>query len=208
MRKSRSVASKKGAAGPGGGPQVNFIPSLFPANTVEICSSCGRAAPPIDDSAGDASPGLTEPPMALTRQSEAQNGIPERVRDTADSFVTLVAAHFKVANLELVADLRSRSSRLAVQLAIGLVALIGYVLLMVGVALTAVPWAGRALAFVLLGGVHLFVALVAGIVVGLKRRRVPQVGRVLASIEKSVSTVTEAVTESPAYTSEHSHARA
>jgi uncharacterized membrane protein YqjE len=135
--------------------------------------------------------------MVARRQGEDQAGVPERVRDTADSFVALVAAHFRVANLELVADLRARTGRFVVQLAIGLVALIGYVLLMVGVAVAIVPWVGRPWAFVAVGAFHLAAALVAAIVIGLRRQRVPQVRQLLASIGQSVSSVADAVAIAP-----------
>ncbi len=135
--------------------------------------------------------------MVTRRQSEEQTGIAFLVRETADSFVTLVAAHFKVANLELVADLHSRTGRLAVQLAIGVVALVGYVLLMVGVALTAVEWVGRPQAFLLLGAVHLAAAAIAGVVIGLKRRRVSRGNGVIDSMSRSVASMADAVMPAP-----------
>jgi hypothetical protein len=148
--------------------------------------------------------------MATRAQGEEQSGIPFLVRETADGFVTLVAAHFKVANLELVADLHSRTSRLAVQLAIGVVALIGYVLVMVGVALTAVPWVERSQAFLLLGGVHFAAALVAGTVIGLKHRRVSRGGGVIDSMSRSVTSVADAVMPAPlpAQAQREAHGRA
>jgi hypothetical protein len=132
------------------------------------------------------------------------------VRETADSCVALVAAHFKVANLELVAELRSRAGRLAVQLAIGLIALVGYVLLAVGAAFAAAPSIGHSLAFVLLGAAHLVAAAIAAAVIGLRQRRVPEAKPVIASIGRSVATVAEVVTAKPpaVRTQERPHASA
>jgi hypothetical protein len=148
--------------------------------------------------------------MTSRRQNEEKAGIPSLVRETADSFVSLVAAHLKIANLELAADLHARTKQIGGLVAIGVVALVGYMLLMVGVALAASSWVGRPLAFVLLGALHVAVAAVAAVVVGMKRRQVPQVSQVIESVSQSVTSVADAVMtpSTPTRNLERVHARA
>jgi hypothetical protein len=92
------------------------------------------------------------------------------VQETADGLVTLVAAHLRVANLELGADLDARATRLALEVGVTGVAVLGYLLLIAGVALVAGRWLGQPLALVILGAVHLAAAAIAAAIVGSRRR--------------------------------------
>jgi hypothetical protein len=121
------------------------------------------------------------------------DSIPELVRTATDSFVELVAAHIRLTNLELVADLEARARLLVTQLVISLVAVLGYGLVMIALGLAAGALMDRWAAFLILGGIHLMAAGIAALAVSRRRRRAPQVDQALQSLGKSVTAVADAV---------------
>jgi hypothetical protein len=135
--------------------------------------------------------------QARATADEAPPSLPTLFRDAADSFVELIAAHIKLTNLELVADLEARTRHVAYQLAVCVIGLVGYVLLMVGLALVAAPLFGRALAFSLLGALHLAAAGISALVLSRRRQQSLQVERALHSVGKSMTVVADAVLGSP-----------
>jgi len=121
------------------------------------------------------------------------DSVPGLVRNATDSFMALVAAHLKFANFELLADIESRTRRLAAQMALAVVAIVGYGLLMVGVALAAIPWLGRSVAFVILGALHITAAGIALVVLATRKRRALHLEHAMHAVGKSVTEVTDAV---------------
>ena len=131
---------------------------------------------------------------ARTKENE---GLAALFRDATDNLVGLVAAHFKLANLELVADLQARARQLVLQVLFGLVAFVGYALLVTGIALAAQQLMSLSLAFILLGGFHLAAAGIGAVVVARRRTRAFRVEKALYSVGTSVTTVADAVLGAP-----------
>jgi hypothetical protein len=125
--------------------------------------------------------------------AEPRASVPALIRDAADSFVELIAAHIKLTNLELVADLEARTRRLAYQLVICVAALVGYGLLMVGLAFAVAPVVGRPWAFSLLGALHLIAAGITAVVLARRHQPPSQIQEALESMGKSMTLVSDAV---------------
>lgn len=132
----------------------------------------------------------TLPPADAT---EARGSIPTLFREAVDSFVELVAAHIKLTNLELVADLETRTRQLGYQLAVCIAGLVGYGLLMVALALAVPPLMSLPLAFALLGALHLVAAGIAALVLSRRHQHSVQIERALHSVGESVAVVADAV---------------
>jgi hypothetical protein len=115
------------------------------------------------------------------------------IREAVDGLVDLVAAHIKLTNLELVADLQARGRELAHGVAICVAALLGYAFALIAVALALTVLMSPALAFALVGGVHLLGAGIAALVLSRRRRRSALLERELESLGKSVNAVADAV---------------
>jgi multidrug transporter EmrE-like cation transporter len=145
--------------------------------------------------------GKATSPRAET--AEARESIPVLFRDAVDSFVELVASHIKLTNLELVADLETRARQLGYRVAVFIVALLGYALLMVALALVVAPFLGLALAFAVLGGLHVAAAGIAGFILSRRHLHALQLERALHSMGKSMTVVADAVLGAP----ENSNAR-
>jgi hypothetical protein len=124
------------------------------------------------------------------REHDDNAGVLELVRDVADGFVGLAAAHLRSSNAELVAELRDRGARLAILLSIAAIAGLGYVFTLTGATLALGARMGRPLAFATVGGAH-FGAAAAGLGIALWRKRAPRVQHVLDSMSDSVSSVAD-----------------
>jgi hypothetical protein len=133
---------------------------------------------------------------------QMKESIPALFRDVTDSLVELVASHIKLTNLELVADLDLRIRQLGYQLVVCVAGLLGYGLLMVGLVLAVPPLMGLALAFALLGALHLVAAGIALLVLSRRHQHPVQIDRALRSMGKSVTVVADAVLGAP----DHPHA--
>jgi hypothetical protein len=137
--------------------------------------------------------------QATSRQGQASfpgqdpSSIPELFRNATDSLVELVAAHVRLTNLELVADLEDRTRLVVTQLVVSLVGVIGYGLAMVAVGLAAGAVMARWAAFLVLGGVHLAAAAIGALILSRRRRHALQVDRAVHSLGKSVTVVADAV---------------
>ena len=123
--------------------------------------------------------------------------IPNLVRNATDSLVELVAAHLRLANLELVADFEAKARQLVLQGIISLAAVVGYGLLMVALGLAAGAWMDRWAAFLILGGVHLAAAGIAAGIVSRNHQRSLQMERAIHSVGESMTVVADAVLGSP-----------
>ena len=140
-------------------------------------------------------------PSLIPNEYDTENeGFAALMRDATDGLVGLVAAHFKLANLDLVADLRALVRELVIQVLFGLVALVGYALLMIGVALAAQPLMSLPLAFVLLGAFHIAAAGIAAAVLASRRKRAFQIEKALDSVGDSVTRVADSILGAPGHT--------
>lgn len=87
--------------------------------------------------------------------NEDANGIVTLLKETADGFGCLMAAHVKLARLELLADVKSLGRRLTMLVAVVSFAFFGYALVCMGLVVVISQWLGIQGALFLAGGVHL-----------------------------------------------------
>jgi putative superfamily III holin-X len=95
---------------------------------------------------------LTEP-----KRPPGNEGIATMLKGTADAMGHLLAGHLKLARLELVEDAKALGPPAAVVAVAALLAVIGYGLVVLGLAAILRPLLGTPGALFLLGGVHLAV---------------------------------------------------
>jgi hypothetical protein len=108
--------------------------------------------------------------MQRIEPNEDSDRIVSLLRETADGFGCLMAAHVKLARLELIADAKSLGRRLTLLAAVIPFALLGYSLVCLGLAVGLSRWLGLAGALLLVGGMHV-VGATSALFVALRRLR-------------------------------------
>jgi hypothetical protein len=93
--------------------------------------------------------------MFRDNRKDESDGIVTLLRDTLDGFGCLMSDHLKLARLELLADVKSLGRRLAMLIAVVSLALLGYAIACMGIAVGLSRWIGLSGALILVGGVHL-----------------------------------------------------
>lgn len=83
------------------------------------------------------------------------DGLVNLLRVTADDFDCLMAAHVKLARVELLADVKSLGRRLTMLAVLIATAFLGYSILWLGLAVVLSGWFDLAEALLLVGGLHL-----------------------------------------------------
>jgi hypothetical protein len=95
---------------------------------------------------------------------EQEAGVMDAVRDTASGLGELVGLHLKVARRELTGELRALGGQAASLGIFAALLLVGYALAMAGVAMVMGGLVAVGKSFLIIGGGHVAVAVVAGFV--------------------------------------------
>ncbi len=121
------------------------------------------------------------------------DGIVTLLKETADGFGRLMAAHVKLARLELLADIRTFSRRLTTLVAGISIAFLGYALVCMGLAVTLSRWIDLAGALFLVGGMNLVGAAVTLIVAVRRMRSTNPMSETAHEAGQSVATLTSSI---------------
>jgi hypothetical protein len=131
--------------------------------------------------------------MAMPRANEG-DGFIALVRETADGLGRLIADHIKLARVEMVADAKEASRRMALLAGAAAVIGLGYLFLWIAVALALRRPLGAPLAFVIVGGLHVTVGVIVLVALVRRLRRgrvlnqtVSEVGRTVTALRAQVT---------------------
>jgi len=130
------------------------------------------------------------PMQRINHNDDDDNGLVALLKEAADGFGCLMAAHVKLARVELLADVKSFGRRLTILAAIIPFAFLGYASLCMGLAVVLSPWLGIAGALFLVGGLHVVGATGALLLVGRRLRNTDLMSETTHEAGQSVSTLT------------------
>jgi hypothetical protein len=125
------------------------------------------------------------------------DGIIALVRETADGLGRLVADHIKLARTEIVADAKSYGRQIAVLMVGVFILALGYGLVCLAVALALGPVIGRALAFVVVGGVHVIAGGWGAAIAARRMRRTQLMRETVVEVGRSVTALSAPAEAAP-----------
>lgn len=102
--------------------------------------------------------------MQRTDTNENGDKIVALLRETADGFGCLMAAHLKLARVEILSDMRSIGRQAATLAGLVFLVIVGYAMSCLGLAAVLSRWLGVAGALFSVGGVHILGGTVAMLV--------------------------------------------
>lgn len=147
--------------------------------------------------------------MARARDNGEQpsDGIVTLLKVAADDLGRLISDHMRLTRLELLADIKSYSSRVAILAALVPIVFLGYAFVCLGICLVLSQWLGLSVALFLVGGVHLVGAIAASLVAARRLQNMHPMSESVCEAAESVTSLAARITNgqeptvaSPGYT--------
>lgn len=127
--------------------------------------------------------------MAKAYAADTEKSIVSLLTETLNGFARLVSEHVRLARLEFTQDLKTQGRRIATMAMAALFALIGYLLICVGLGLVIAQWVGLPTAFLLVGCAHLVIGAFTSLIALRRLQAMNWMHGTISEIDKSVSSL-------------------
>jgi hypothetical protein len=121
------------------------------------------------------------------RGNDKADGVLGQARETADALGRLTAQHFRLARLEIKADLRAMGLQAGLIALLTAIAVVGYGLVMAGVAFILGGGAGGGIPLVIIGVAHVVAAGVGILIARVRLRRVRLMNTTAGEMNRSLA---------------------
>src|SRR5512145_1471834 len=125
------------------------------------------------------------------------DGIVTLLKVASDDLGRLISDHLRLTRLELLADIKAYSSRVAILAALVPIVFLGYAFVCLGTCVVLSKWLGLGVALFLVGGVHLVGAVAASFVAARRLQNMHPMSESVCEASESVSSLAARISSGP-----------